>query len=97
MVDPALRTAGRVTRSAYASQVTAFIAAYGAVKPMFDRTTLYLDEPTKSRDKRPFAYSYVVWQDARGEFHLFRERWIKDNGRWYTRVAGLIPARTQDD
>lgn len=42
---------------------------------------------------RPFAYVYVVWKDAAKEFHLFRDRWVKDGGQWFTRVVGLVPAK----
>jgi len=24
---------------------------------------------------------------------MFKERWVKDSGHWYTRVAGLVPNR----
>jgi hypothetical protein len=29
-------------------------------------------------DDRAFAYVYVVWQDERHEFHMFKERWVLD-------------------
>jgi len=27
------------------------------------------------------------------EFHMFRERWVKDGNMWFTRVVGLVPAK----
>ncbi len=41
-------------------------------------------------DPRPFAYVYIYWQDHRHAFRLFRERWVHDGGKWYTRVVGLV-------
>jgi hypothetical protein len=29
--------------------------------------------------------------------NMFRERWIQDNGQWFTRVVGLVPNRQETD
>jgi hypothetical protein len=54
------------------------------------RISLHLTGSRPSSDPRPFANVYTVWQDERHEFHMFRERWVRDGDKWYTRVAGLI-------
>jgi hypothetical protein len=91
LVDPELLRKGGVQPVLYQSGLEKFRAAFTAIRPIMRRTMLFLDEKPRHSDKRPFAYHYVVWQDAQGGFHLFQERWVKDDGRWYTRVAGLIP------
>jgi len=84
-----------VELATYAERMRVFKEAYGSVKPWWTRLSLHLDAATKQRDKRPFAYVYLVWQDDAHGFHMFRERWIKDNGRWFTRVVGLVPNRQE--
>ena len=54
-------------------------------------SSLHGDARTVGSDRRPFAYVYVVWQDEAHGFHMFRERWVKDRGWWFTRVVGLVP------
>jgi hypothetical protein len=73
----------------------AFKNTYGSVNLWFTRLSLHLDASSNQRDKRPFAYVYLVWQDDAHGFHMFRERWIKDSGRWFTRVVGLVPNRQE--
>jgi hypothetical protein len=68
----------------------AFKNVYGSVNLWLTRLSLHLEAASGQRDKRPFAYVYVIWQDAAHGFHMFRERWINDNGRWFTRVVGLV-------
>jgi hypothetical protein len=93
LVDPRLRDADRVALSSYAESLRAFGEAYGSVRPWYVRISLHLDARSNKRDARPFAYVYVVWQDAANEFHMFRERWVKDGDEWFTRVAGLVVNR----
>jgi hypothetical protein len=92
MIDPGLRP--KVDFRVYAEQLEAFKNRYGAVRPWHVRADLHMDGSSNKRDKRPFAYAYVVWQDKANDFHMFRERWVKDNTRWFTRVVGLIPRRS---
>jgi hypothetical protein len=91
LVDPALREQSKVMLSAYADQLRTFKETYGSVRPWHVRISLHLDAPSNKHDDRPFAYVYLVWQDDAKEFHMFRERWVKNKGRWFTRVAGLVP------
>lgn len=91
LIDPKLRREDKVHLDTYSEQMQTFKGAYGQVKPWSTRINLHLEGAPKQRDKRPFAYVYVVWQDERHGFHMFRERWIRDGGKWYTRVVGLVP------
>ena len=92
LVDPKLREQSRVQFSSYAAGMRAFKEAYGTVHPWMIRISLHLDTSSSPRDKRHFAYVYVIWQDDAKRFHMFQERWVKDSDRWFTRVAGLVPA-----
>jgi hypothetical protein len=92
-LDPKLREADRVQLGPYAESLTAFQQVYGSVQVWLLRVSLHLDTRGSKLDQRPFAYVYVIWKDERQAFHLFRERWVKQEGRWYTRVVGLIPYR----
>ena len=95
-IDPKLRAKGTPEVKSYAGQLEAFRDAYGRINPWHTRISLHLDAPANKRDPRPFAYVYIVWKDAANEFHLFRERWVKDGGKWYTRVTGLVPASASE-
>ncbi|MFO0968477.1 MAG: hypothetical protein U0793_23215 [Gemmataceae bacterium] len=61
------------------------------MRPWHIRLSPHLERSAHQRDKRPFAYVYIVWQDDNHAFHMFRERWVKEGGRWFTRVIGLVP------
>ncbi len=86
-IDPKLLAAGKVDFDGYRDSLTTFKQRYGGV------TILLIDIGeihTGKHDQRPFAYASVIWRDRLEDFHVFRERWIFDNGRWYTRVVGLV-------
>jgi|SRR3954454_17499704 len=88
LLDPHL-AARKIGAKDYAKSLQRFQEIYGAIHPWHVRISMHLDErPVK--DPRPFAFVYAVWQDDRRDFHMFRERWVYENGEWYTRVAGLI-------
>jgi hypothetical protein len=91
LIDPKLRDASKVELPAYAEGLEAFRAAYGSVSPWHVRINLHLDAASNKHDPRPFAYVYVVWKDKAHGFHMFRERWVKQGDRWFTRVLGLVP------
>lgn len=91
LIDPQLIRKNRVDLGAYSERMQAFKDAYGSIKPWFTRLSLHLQAAPKQADRRPFAYVYVVWQDEAHGFHIFRERWVKDDGQWFTRVVGLVP------
>ena len=95
LIDPQLANAGKVNLASYSELLAAFKSVYGSVKPCWTRLSLHLDATRQQRDPRPFAYDYLLWQDDAHGFHLFRERWVKDNGRWFTRVVGLVPNKQE--
>jgi hypothetical protein len=91
LIDPQLTRQGKVTLDTYCELMQAFKTVYGSINLWFTRVSPHLDAAPKQRDKRPFAYVYVIWQDDAHGFHMFRERWVKAHGQWFTRVVGLIP------
>jgi hypothetical protein len=93
MIDPKLRQGGRVDPASHAESLEEFKKCHGAVRIWYTRISLHMDGHENKRDDRPFSYVYIVWRDVRSVFHMFRERWVKDGGRWYTRVVGLVPNR----
>jgi hypothetical protein len=93
MIDPKLRAKGTPQSATHAEKLLAFRAVYGEIEPWHVRINFYPDGTTNKHDPRPFAYVYLVWKDAAKEFHLFRDRWVKDGGQWFTRVVGLVPAK----
>ena len=95
MIDPKLRDQSKVQLRAYLEQMRAFQEAYGRIRFWETRISLHLDGSSNKHDPRPFAYVYVVWQDDSHGFHMFKERWVKHQGKWYTRVAGLVPNKHQ--
>ena len=95
MLDPQLTQQGKVDPAAFADQMQAFKKVYGRVQLWLTRLSLHLAVSAKQRDRRPFAYVYVIWQDGAHGFHMFRERWVEENGRWFTRVVGLVPNKSE--
>jgi hypothetical protein len=96
LIDPLLTRQGKIDPNVYAKLMKAFKDAYGSINLWMTRLSLHLEAAPRQRDRRSFAYVYVIWQDDTHGFHMFRERWIKDNGRWFTRVVGLVPNQTAD-
>ena len=90
ILDPRLTSSGKVNAETYTRSLRTFHSRYGAIRPWHLRISLHLAGSRPASDPRPFAYVYTVWQDARHEFHMFRERWVLDGKRWHTRVAGLV-------
>jgi hypothetical protein len=90
MIDPKLRSSARVGPECYMASLSEFKRCYGQVRIWYTRINVHLEERNNQHDDRPFAYVYVVWQDDRNAFHMFRERWVRDTDRWYTRVVGLV-------
>jgi hypothetical protein len=97
LIDPQLANQGKVNFETYSESMQAFKEVYGSLNPWMTRLSLHLDGAPKQRDDRPFGYVYLIWQDAVHGFHMFRERWIKDDGHWFTRVVGLVPNRQKAD
>jgi hypothetical protein len=86
-IDPNLLAAGNVDFNCYRDSLAAFKQRYGEVTILLIRIG---EIHTGKQDQRPFAYASVIWRDRLENFHVFRERWIFNNGRWYTRVVGLV-------
>src|SRR5271168_4827852 len=82
LLDPKLREKSKVELPAYGERMQAFKQVYGTIEPWYVRISLHLDAASNKHDKRPFAYVYVVWQDAIHGFHILTERWVKDSDRW---------------
>lgn len=91
LIDPQLTEQGKVEHTTYSKLMQDFKDVYGNVSTWLVRLSLHLDPTPKQGDKRSFAYVYVIWQDDKRGFHMFRERWIKEDGQWFTRVVGLVP------
>jgi hypothetical protein len=96
-LDPRLREGSRIELPQYADSLAAFKDRYGNINILYIQINLHLDVKKNKHDDRPFAYAYVIWQDASHTFHVFRERWVNDSGRWYTRVVGLVPYKETTD
>jgi hypothetical protein len=91
LIDPRLTEQGRVNLASYSELMQAFKDVYGNVQLWCTRVSLHMDGAPKQKDARPFAYVYVIWQDDAHGFHMFRERWVRADGKWFTRVVGLVP------
>jgi hypothetical protein len=89
-LDPRLRENSKIALASYADSLRAFRQHYGQVNIWHVRINLYTEDRNHKHDNRPFAYVYVFWQDHQKAFHVFREHWVRDGGRWYTRVVGLV-------
>lgn len=89
-IDPRLRENSKIELAKYAASLAAFEQRYGTIRICYVRINLHLNVRTNKQDDRPFAFAYVVWQDDKGVVHMFRERWVNESGRWYTRVVGLV-------
>jgi hypothetical protein len=89
LIDPKLTAAGRIDPATYSQSLHEFKQYYGSVQIRHIEISLYLDARSK-QDDRPFAYVYVFWQDDKHAFHLFKERWVKQDDHWFTRVVGLV-------
>lgn len=89
LVDPQLQE--KVDSASYSRQMKSFKDTYSTVNLWLIRLSLHLVPTLHQRDRRPFAFVYVIWQDDAHGFHLFRERWVKVDGKWFSRVVGLVP------
>src|SRR5262245_1641171 len=95
MIDPRLIQGKKVELGTYVERMRAFKSVYGSVNFWRTVLSLHLNGAPNQGDVRPFGYVYVIWQDDARGFHMFRERWIKDRGRWFTRVVGLVPNKQE--
>jgi hypothetical protein len=93
VVDPQL-TAGKIELTNYSQSLREFKQHYGSVHIRHLEISLHLNARAK-QDDRPFAYVYAFWQDDKHAFHLFKERWVKHEKHWYTRVVGLVAHQSE--
>jgi hypothetical protein len=96
-IDPNLREHSKVDFSSYCESLSLFHAYYGPVDILHIRINLYLQVKNAKNEKRDFAYVLVEWKDKKNHCHVFRERWVKENQRWYTRVVGLVTHEESDE
>ena len=86
-IDRQLCEAAKVDFDDYRESLQTFLREYGDVSIL----VIEVSEIHRSKhDPRPFAFASIVWRDRSHEFHVFRERWVYDGKRWYTRVVGLV-------
>lgn len=93
LIDPELRGDDGLDFDIYARQMREFKGVYESIniRPRHTHIALLQLTPTpRQQDKRPFAYIHLFWHDGHNRFHMLRERWIEHEGKWYTRMAGLI-------
>jgi hypothetical protein len=89
-LDPRLREQGKVELSRYSESLSNFQRHYGPVNIWHMDLSLHLNVQNGKNGERDFAYVYIFWQDQHHAFHVFRERWVKLEGAWFTRVVGLV-------
>jgi hypothetical protein len=102
-LDPVIQHPG-FDSQVYQDQLSQFAKRYGPVtikirsyrfvsgqKVNTDRAMTSIEQ------KRDFAYVLLSWIDRDGILHEFRERWVKFEGKWYTRVAGVITPESCSD
>jgi len=93
-IDPKLKE--KVEPGDYSQTMEQFFSEYGPIQQIrIRRLTIYPGNVSKT-DERDFAYVIIAWKDRRDVLHQFRERWIKDRGRWFTRVVGLVPHQAEN-
>jgi hypothetical protein len=94
-IDPNIRGKGNVGLEGYSQSMRAFFEAFGPVQQVkILKLSVYRGERVKD-DRRDFAYVVISWKDKTNDFHHFKERWIKDQEKWFTRVVGLVPNRVE--
>src|ERR1700730_1856886 len=60
LLDPKLTEQGKVQLADYVRRMSEFKRVYGSVTRWQIKISLHLDASTSKRDKRPFAYVYVI-------------------------------------
>ena len=88
-LDPKLRD-GKVDYEAYAKSLSTFYATYGPISIESVNLQLYSNAKSKLYENRSFACGQIRWQDKKGRAHIFQERWVKVDDKWYTRKVGLV-------
>ncbi|HEY2157468.1 MAG TPA: hypothetical protein VGH33_17705 [Isosphaeraceae bacterium] len=88
-VDPKLR--GKHGQAEYGRTMDEFFSVHGPLRQMTVVSTNLYPAGAARTDDREFAYVVLSWKDRANALHHFRERWVRDGGRWFTRVVGLVP------
>jgi hypothetical protein len=88
-LDPKLRA--KYAEADYARMMDGFFAAHGPLRQMTVVSANLYSAGSARADDREFAYVVLSWKDRGNARYHFRERWIKEGGRWFTRVVGLVP------
>jgi len=94
-IDPKLRAKREFGISEYSRTMRDFFEAHGPVEQVKILKISIHSGIEANNDQRDFAYVVISWKDKSREFHHFRERWIKDREKWFTRVIGLVPNRSE--
>lgn len=91
MIDPrVLDKSAAVTISQYKQSLHRCFERVGSITVVEVRISgMHINEPTKLYEGRDFAIGKTVWEDEEGNRHEFAERWVFEDGEWYTRSTGL--------
>lgn len=87
-VDPALKSENKVSEESYTESLERFKNFYQTIDVASIREMMI--PPGSKRDPRAFAYVVVFWLDGKNQPHVFRERWVKQDDDWFTRVLGYV-------
>lgn len=91
LIDPRVRAKpSSVTLLQYQSSLTKFLDVAGVVEIDDIRLNLHLDEASTLYEGRDFALGKTSWRDSTGANREFAERWVYEDGKWYTRSTGLL-------
>jgi hypothetical protein len=94
-VDPKLSAKTKSGLSDYSQTMRDFFEAHGPIAQVkILKISIHSGIEAKN-DQRDFAYVVISWIDKSNELYHFRERWIKDREKWFTRVIGLVPNRSE--
>jgi hypothetical protein len=97
MLDPQIRADSQaITVYQYIACLERFLAWCEAVTiRTIEPVRLNINEPNRLYNDRDFAIVQMLWEDHRGQEHVFKERWVRDRrGWWYTRSTGLVVPET---
>jgi len=91
IIDPRVRVQpSSVTLFQYENSLRQFLDRFRSVDVKKISLHLHLDEPSELYEGRDFALGQTIWTDSQGEHHVFSERWVLEEGVWYTRSTGFV-------
>lgn len=93
MIDPRVVSKSEaLTISQYTHSLERYLDRFASINLVeIGITGLHLNEPNKLYEGRDFALGKTVWEDDDGNRHEFSERWVFQDGAWYTRSTGFVP------